>query len=67
MVIATHEMGFARDVADRSASWTPAVILEEGPPSRCSSTPREERTQRFLAAHHQRGPALTSSKHAVTK
>jgi polar amino acid transport system ATP-binding protein len=48
LVIATHEMGFARDVADRICFLDAGAILEEGPPSVILSTPREERTQRFL-------------------
>jgi polar amino acid transport system ATP-binding protein len=48
MVIATHEMGFARDVADRICFLDAGVILEQGPPSEILSAPREPRTQRFL-------------------
>ncbi len=48
LVIATHEMGFARDVADRICFLDAGRILEEGPPSVILKTPREERTQRFL-------------------
>jgi len=48
MVIATHEMGFARDVADRVCFLDAGRILEEGPPSQILSTPREERTRTFL-------------------
>jgi polar amino acid transport system ATP-binding protein len=48
LVIATHEMGFARDVADRICFLDQGRILEEGPPSVILSAPREERTQRFL-------------------
>ncbi len=48
MVIATHEMGFARDVADRVCFLDAGRILEEGPPSQILSAPREARTQRFL-------------------
>ena len=48
LVIATHEMGFARDVADRICFLDEGRILEEGPPSVILKTPREERTQRFL-------------------
>jgi polar amino acid transport system ATP-binding protein len=48
LVIATHEMGFARDVADRICFLDAGRILEEGPPSAILSAPREERTQRFL-------------------
>lgn len=48
MVIATHEMGFARDVGDRVCFLDEGVILEQGPPSVMLSNPTEERTQRFL-------------------
>ena len=48
MVIATHEMGFARDVADRVAFLDGGRILEIGPPERSSASPREPRTQQFL-------------------
>ena len=48
LVIATHEMGFARDVADRICFLDEGRILEEGPPSVILSSPREQRTQRFL-------------------
>jgi polar amino acid transport system ATP-binding protein len=48
MVIATHEMGFARDIANRIGFLDAGVILEEGPPEEIFSSPREERTQRFL-------------------
>ena len=48
LVIATHEMGFARDVADRICFLDAGRILEEGPPSVMLAAPREERTQRFL-------------------
>jgi len=48
MVIATHEMGFARDIANRVCFLDEGVILEEGPPKRIFTSPREERTQRFL-------------------
>ncbi len=48
MVIATHEMGFARDIANRVCFLDAGVILEEGTPDTIFSAPREERTQRFL-------------------
>jgi polar amino acid transport system ATP-binding protein len=48
MVIATHEMGFARDIADRVVFLDEGRILEEGPPEQIFSSPREPRTQRFL-------------------
>ena len=49
MIIATHEMGFARDVADKVCFLDAGVILEEGQPERIFSEPREERTREFLA------------------
>ncbi len=48
MVIATHEMGFARDVANRVAFLEQGTLLEEGPPEQIFSEPREEATRRFL-------------------
>ena len=48
MLIATHEMGFARDIADRVCFLDEGVVLEEGPPEQIFSAPREPRTQQFL-------------------
>jgi polar amino acid transport system ATP-binding protein len=48
MLIATHEMGFARDIADRVCFLDAGVLLEEGPPDQIFSAPRESRTQQFL-------------------
>ena len=48
MVIATHEMGFARDVANRVCFLDDGMILEDGPPEQIFSSPREERTRQFL-------------------
>lgn len=48
MLIATHEMGFARDIANRVCFLDAGRILEEGPPEQIFRAPREERTQRFL-------------------
>ena len=48
MVIATHEMGFARDITNRIGFLDAGVILEEGTPEQIFSQPRQERTQRFL-------------------
>jgi polar amino acid transport system ATP-binding protein len=48
MVLATHEMGFARDIANRVCFLDTGVILEEGPPQQIFSAPREERTRQFL-------------------
>jgi polar amino acid transport system ATP-binding protein len=48
MLIATHEMTFARDIADRVCFLDDGVILEQGPPSEILSNPKEPRTQQFL-------------------
>jgi polar amino acid transport system ATP-binding protein len=48
MVVATHEMGFARDVANRVCFLDGGRILEEGPPDAMFTAPREEATRRFL-------------------
>lgn len=48
MVIATHEMGFARDIAHRVGFLDGGRILEIAPPAELFTAPREERTRRFL-------------------
>jgi polar amino acid transport system ATP-binding protein len=48
MIIATHEMGFAREIASRVCFLDAGVILEEGPPERIFGEPTEPRTRQFL-------------------
>jgi polar amino acid transport system ATP-binding protein len=48
MLIATHEMGFARDIASRVCFLDQGTILEQGPPAQLFSDPREVRTRQFL-------------------
>ena len=48
MIIATHEMGFARDIADRVCFLDAGRLLEEGPPAEIFGNPREARTRQFL-------------------
>ncbi len=48
MIIATHEMGFAGDIADRVCFLDQGQILEDGPPSQLFGDPREPRTRQFL-------------------
>ena len=48
MVIATHEMAFAREIANRVCFLDAGVVLEEGPPDRIFSAPTNKRTQQFL-------------------
>ncbi|PVM86466.1 amino acid ABC transporter ATP-binding protein [Caulobacter endophyticus] len=49
MVIVTHQMDFAREVADRTIFMDEGVILEQGPSATLFSEPREDRTRRFLS------------------
>ena len=49
MILATHEMSFAREVANKVCFLDAGVIREEGPPEQIFSAPREERTREFLA------------------
>jgi len=55
MIIATHEMSFAREVADRVCFLDAGVILEEGPPEQIFSAPTEPRTREFLGRVLQAG------------
>jgi polar amino acid transport system ATP-binding protein len=48
MIVVTHEIGFAREVADRVIFMDQGVIVEEGPPAEVLEKPREERTKQFL-------------------
>ena len=49
MIVVTHEMGFAREVADQLVFMDGGVIVESGPPREVLSNPRHERTQAFLS------------------
>jgi len=48
MLLATHEMGFARDIANRVCFLADGRIVEDSPPAELFSNPKDERTQRFL-------------------
>jgi len=48
MIVVTHEMGFAREVADRVVFMADGIILEEGPPEEIFTNPKEEKTKQFL-------------------
>ncbi|MCL6282062.1 amino acid ABC transporter ATP-binding protein [Ruegeria sp. 2012CJ41-6] len=50
MVMATHEMGFAREVADKVCFLSGGRILEQGPPEQLFGNPQQARTQAFLSA-----------------
>ena len=49
MIVVTHEMGFARDVADRVIFMADGYVVEEGKPERIFTAPKEKRTQTFLS------------------
>ncbi|MBI1352533.1 MAG: ATP-binding cassette domain-containing protein [Actinomycetales bacterium] len=49
IVMATHEMGFAREVADRVCYLHDGIVLEQGPPEQIFNDPREQATRDFLA------------------
>ncbi|HWH09133.1 MAG TPA: ATP-binding cassette domain-containing protein, partial [Candidatus Thermoplasmatota archaeon] len=51
MVVVTHEMGFAREVADRVVFMDAGRVVEEGPPAQVLVEPREPRTREFLRRH----------------
>lgn len=50
MLVVTHEMGFAREVADTVAFMDGGVVVEAGPPSQVLDNPQQERTQSFLSS-----------------
>jgi polar amino acid transport system ATP-binding protein len=49
MVVVTHEMGFAREVADQLVFMDGGVVVESGPPREVLSKPQHERTKAFLS------------------
>ena len=62
MVVVTHEMGFAREVADRVIFMDAGVVVEEGAPNDVLLNPQEERTKTFLSRVKQEAEA--EAKHA---
>jgi general L-amino acid transport system ATP-binding protein len=49
MLIVTHEIGFAREVADRVIMFDGGVIIEQAPPEEFFGSPKQERTKTFLS------------------
>jgi polar amino acid transport system ATP-binding protein len=49
MLVVTHEMGFAREVADRVVFMDEGVIVEDGAPAQVILTPKHERTKAFMS------------------
>jgi polar amino acid transport system ATP-binding protein len=60
MVVVTHEMGFAREVADRVIMMADGQVVEDGPPAQLFSAPRHPRTKAFLARILNAAPAEES-------
>jgi ABC-type polar amino acid transport system ATPase subunit len=58
MVVVTHEMGFARDVADRVIFMADGLVVEEGSPQQIFSAPKNERTRQFLQSILERNAEL---------
>jgi polar amino acid transport system ATP-binding protein len=52
MILVTHEIAFARDVADKVVFMRDGVVVEEGPPSIVIDSPRQEATRAFLSHFH---------------
>ena len=50
MLMVTHQMGFAKEFADRVCFFSQGKIVEQGPPQQVFGAPRHERTQAFLRA-----------------
>jgi ABC-type polar amino acid transport system ATPase subunit len=48
MIVVSHEMGFARNAADRVVFMAEGAIVEEGPPAAIFESPRHERTRAFI-------------------
>jgi ABC-type polar amino acid transport system ATPase subunit len=49
MICVTHEMGFAREAADRVVMMDDGLVIEEGPPEHFFTQPSNERTRQFLS------------------
>ncbi len=66
MLIVTHEMGFARDVADRVVFMDGGVVVEEGPPAHLFNEPAHPRTREFLAKFLAGRPAQAAAAQPLT-
>jgi ABC-type polar amino acid transport system ATPase subunit len=61
MIVITHEVDFAREVADRIVFMDDGVIVEEGPPGAVLEKPQQDRTRRFLRrVAHQEGETVAA-------
>ncbi|HEV2358987.1 MAG TPA: amino acid ABC transporter ATP-binding protein [bacterium] len=62
MLVVTHEMGFARDVADRVVFMADGIVIEEGTPQQIFAAPRNERTRQFLRSIRERDESLGNQR-----
>ena len=60
MIIVTHEMGFARDVADKVIFMDGGVIVEQGPAAEVINSPKHERTRTFLTGWYSKNNCVTN-------
>ncbi|HWU32528.1 MAG TPA: amino acid ABC transporter ATP-binding protein [Marmoricola sp.] len=65
MIVVTHEMGFARDVADEVVFMDGGVVVEQGPPKEVFSNPKHERTKTFLRRIRQEAEALEAEAASI--
>jgi polar amino acid transport system ATP-binding protein len=67
MIVVTHEMGFAREVADRVVFMDQGVVVEEGSPKDVLLNPKEERTKTFLRRVKQQAEAEAAHDEELAK
>ena len=63
MIVVTHEMGFAREVADRVVFMDGGVVVEQGPPDEVINHPQHERTQTFLSRIREENEEYAAALH----
>ena len=63
MIVVTHEMGFAREVADRVVFMDGGVVVEQGPPDEVINNPQHERTKAFLSRIRQENEQYAAALH----
>ena len=67
MLVVTHEMGFARDIADRVVFMADGIVVEEGTPQQIFSAPKNERTRQFLQSILERNAELEPGEDDAAK
>ena len=67
MIVVTHEMGFAREVADRVVFMDGGVVVEQGPPDDIINNPQHERTQTFLSRIREENEEYAAALHERAK